>query len=510
MDHSIFSLIENSINNNKDEKLLSELCSKIDIDMSQIILFLKYFKKFLMLSSILDSEYLNYFNRISLTDLKANDELTDENFAKAVLIFIKFKRKNKNVDFVNLQTENDIKLHILILSQLDYKSLKYDVCYNEKLNLMKYLDIFKYISNINDEYAFESLSKQLVENDIESPLINRINLDNISYDKVLEYSQKYPNRIRTIDFFIFKDYAKIKKLMELNKESLISYPHGLIEYLIPLPNAYIFTLSDLSNVNLDYNYNLSKIKIVNGIRIGEDEEKLYITFLNKCPNIEQIHFGDISAEHLLNILEKINCPRIKRISAICEDLERDYDWVKVFERMPLLEDLSIVEHQTMWFTYEIMPIFSAEVKRLPFPLLEQLIRNYLNGSPERDIKLIFDDEFDEFWDYFKDKKYIISRISKVNGDCIYTSFDWLFKGIVNEYYKIDKMKNANYHYFYVETNFNETIFDFIKKNKIEYLTIQNGGEAYLNHLVKFKHIKFIFDNLSKIFLFRNNGDLEKI
>ena len=510
MDHSILSLIENSINNNNDEELLSKLSSKIDVDMSQIHLFLNYFKKFLILSSIQDSEYLNYFNRISLTDLKANDELTDENFAKAVLIFIKFKRKNKSLYFVNLQTDNDIKLNILILSQLDYKSLKYDICYNEKLNLIKSLDIFKYIYNLNDEYAFESLSKQLVENDIESPLINRINLDNISYEKVLEYSQKYPNRIRTIDFFIFKDYPKIKKLMELNQESFISYPHGVIEYLIPLPNAYIFTLSDLSDTNLDNNYNLSKIKIVNGIKIGENEEKLYINFLNKCPNIEQIHFGDICAEHLFNILENINCPRIKRISAICEDLERDYDWIKIFERMPLLEDLSIVEHQTMWFTYEIIPIFSAEVKRLPFPLLEQLIRNYLNGSPERDIKLIFDDEFDEFWDYFKDKKNIISRISNANGDCIYKSFDWYFKGIVNEYNKIEKIKNANYHYFYIETCFNNQIFEFIKKNKIEYLTIKSGGEAYLNLLVKFNHIKFIFDKSSKIFLYRNNGILERI
>ena len=509
MKNSILDLIEESINNKNNESI-SKVSLKIGIDFPQTILFLKYFQKFIILSSLLDSEYVNYFNKSCLSDLKENDELTNENFAKAIIIFIQEKRKNKNLYFVNLKNEDDLKLQILIISQLDYKSLKFDIFYNDNLDLRNNLNIFNYIYNINDEYAFESLSKELIENQIESPLINRINLDNISYEKVLEYSTKYPNRIKLIDFYIFKDYNKIKKLIELNKESLISYPHGKLEYLIPLPNAYIFTLTELSFIQLDNNYDLSKIIIVNGIRIGEDEENKYIDFLNKCPNIEQIHFGDICSEHLFKIIENINCPKIKRISSICEDLEREYDWIKVFQKMPLLEDLSIVEHQTMWWTYEISPIFLAEIKRISFPLLEQLIRNYLNGSPDRDISLQFDDEFDEFWDYFKNKKDIISRISKLNGDCVYVKLDYYFKAVVNEIHTIDRIKDANYHYFFVETPFNDKIFEFIKKNKIEYLFIRKGGEVKLDELIKCNDLKFVFDNTTKLFLFRNNGILERI
>ena len=507
---SVLSLIEDSINQKNNDKIISELSLRIAVDTGQILLFLKYFKKFIILSSILDSEYVNYFNKINLIDLKEDDDLTNENFVKAIIIFIKYKRKNKHLYFVNMQTENDIKLHILILSQLDYKSFKYDISYNEQLNLKDNLTIFNYMYNINDEYAFESLSKELVEKKIDSPLINRINLDNISYDKVLEYSQLFPNRIKSIDFYIFKDYNKIKKLMELNKNSLISYPHAKLEFLIPLQNAYIFTLTELSSDNLDIEYNLSKINIVNGIKIGDNEENLYINFLNKCNNIEQIHFGDISSEHLFKILKNINCPKIKRISAICEDLERDCDWLSVFEKMPLLEDLSIVEHQTMWWTYEIEPIFLAEVKRLPFPLLEQLIRNYLNGSPERDIKLSFDDEFDEFWDYFKDKNDILSRVSKLKGDCVYVSLDEYYKGIVNEYYTIDKIQETKYKFFFIETSFDLKILEFIKKNKIEYLFIKNGADMFLDEIIKCNHLKFVFDQSSKIFLFSNNGILERI
>ena len=217
--------------------------------------------------------------------MKEEDELTNVNYAKVIVIFIRNKRKNKNLYFVNIQSEKDIELHILILSQLNYKTYKYDISYNDKVNLIDHLNLFNYIYNLNDEYALESLSKQLVENQIDSPLINRINLDNISFEKVLEYSQKYPNRIKLIDFYIFKDYNKIKKIIELNQQSLVSYPHGKIEFLVPLPNAYIFTLIELSPYNLYDNYHLEKIIIVNGIKILEDEENLYIKFLNKVKKV---------------------------------------------------------------------------------------------------------------------------------------------------------------------------------------------------------------------------------
>ena len=487
MDNEILSLIEDLINNKNNEKI-NKLSLKIGIDISQTLLFINYFKKFTILSNILDSEYVNYFNKISLIDLKEEDELTNVNYAKVIVIFIRNKRKNKNLYIVNIQSENDIELHILILSQLNYKTYKYDISYNDKVNLIDHLNLFNYIYNLNDEYALESLSKQLVENQIDSPLINRINLDNISFEKVLEYSQKYPNRIKLIDFYIFKDYNKIKKIIELNQQSLVSYPHGKIEFLVPLPNAYIFTLIELSPYNLYDNYHLEKIIIVNGIKILEDEENLYIKFLNMCKNIEQIHFGEITSSHLFHILENIDCPKVKRISAICEDLERDYDWLKIFEKMPLLEDLSIEEHQTMWWTYEIKPIFLAEIKRLPFPLLEQLIRNYLKGSPERDIHLAFDDEFDEFWDYFKNKKDIISRISRLSGDCIYICLDYYFKAIVNEYNTIERIKDAKYLYFIVETPFNKDILEFVKRNKIEYLFIKKGGDLFIDELFLFLYI----------------------
>ena len=181
------------------------------MDISQTKLFLKYFQKFDILSSFLDSEYVNYFNSICLTYLKENDELTDENFAKAISIFIKEKPQNKNkkLYYVSLHSENDIKLNVLILSQLDYKSFKYEVSYDDKIDFKKNLDIFKYIST-DDIYDFEKLTKELIDNQIDSPSLNCVNLNDISIDKVLNYSEKYPNRIKMIDFYDFHENEKLK------------------------------------------------------------------------------------------------------------------------------------------------------------------------------------------------------------------------------------------------------------------------------------------------------------
>ena len=476
------------------------------MDISQTKLFLKYFQKFDILSSFLDSEYVNYFNSICLTYLKENDELTDENFAKAISIFIKEKPQNKNkkLYYVSLHSENDIKLNVLILSQLDYKSFKYEVSYDDKIDFKKNLDIFKYIST-DDMFDFEKLTKELIDNQIDSPSLNCVNLNDISIDKVLNYSEKYPNRIKMIDFYDFHENEKLKRLIELNKESLTNYPISNPQFLVPLENAHIISMSELIEDMNKIDYDLTKITWVNKIMIDYDgdQEKILINLLNKCPNLEELDFCDVGSEKLFKVLENIKCPKVKIITAQCEDLDRDYDWSKVFDNLPLLEEISIEEHQTMCWTYEISPIFLAENKRLSLPLLEQLIRNYLNGSQERDIKLQFDDEFDEFWDYFKDKKDIISRVSKLYGNAVNFDLDSYFKLNIGEYEMKEGFKDAKYYFCFVQIPFNEKIMEIIKKNKIEYLFILNGGDVNLDELKKCDDLKFVFDKKTKEFLFRN-------
>ena len=511
MEDSYLYLIEESISNGTIEKF-EELSLKLDIPNSQLNLFLNYFQKFSILSLLLDSKYVNYFNKITLTDLREKDELTDENFVKAIIIFIKEKRKNKKWYYISLQNENDIHLQILILSKLDYKSFIFEIDFNKNLDLKKNLNIFKYITYIDDNYPIKKLTTELIENEINSPIINLVNIDEISFDKVLNYSKKYPNRIRFIEYYDFKEYNKLKELIELNKESLLNYPHSNIKYLIPLKNAIILNLTDI-NEKINDNYDLSKIIEVCEIGFYEDKIEFIIDLLNKCYNVEVLKFNDITSEGLFYILKNINCPKVKKIYGVCENIDQEYDWNKIFEKMPLLEMLSIDEHQTMFWTYSIFPIFNAENKRLKYPLLEQLIRNYLNGSPDRDIKLQFDDEFDEFWDYFKDKKDIISRISQLNGEDVFFPLDSYFKITFSEYEEtIDKIKDAKYYFCFVEIDFDDKIFNFVKRNEIEYLFILNGGKINLNELKKCDKLKFVFDKITKKFLFRKdkNNILEEL
>ena len=275
MNDIFYPLIEGIIKIKNNESF-SKLSSKLNMDISQTKLFLKYFQKFDILSSFLDSEYVNYFNSICLTYLKENDELTDENFAKAISIFIKEKPQNKNkkLYYVSLHSENDIKLNVLILSQLDYKSFKYEVSYDDKIDFKKNLDIFKYIST-DDIYDFEKLTKELIDNQIDSPSLNCVNLNDISIDKALNYSEKYPNRIKMIDFYDFHENEKLKRLIELNKESLTNYPISNPQFLVPLENAHIISMSELIEDMNKIDYDLTKITWVNKIMIMTETKKKY-------------------------------------------------------------------------------------------------------------------------------------------------------------------------------------------------------------------------------------------
>ena len=89
---NIVQIIENSIKEtNKEDIIISKIRDKLNIDIKQTNLIIKYIKRFLILSSILDSRYMNYFNKTNLLDLREKDELTDENFSKAIVLFIKEK-----------------------------------------------------------------------------------------------------------------------------------------------------------------------------------------------------------------------------------------------------------------------------------------------------------------------------------------------------------------------------------------------------------------------------------
>ena len=119
------------------------------------------------------------------------------------------------------------------------------------------------------------------------------------------------------------------------------------------------------------------------IGFGENNEDILIRLLNKCPNIERLQFSDISSESFFKVLENIKCPKVKTIYATCEDLDRDYDWSKVFENLPFLEKLDIEEHHTMCWTYDVSPVFLAEKQKIIVSTIRTINQKLFKWKPRK-------------------------------------------------------------------------------------------------------------------------------
>ena len=517
MDDSILFLIENTIKNNNEENI-KKLSSTIDMDISQTKIFIKYFNKYNIFSSILDSKYANCINGINLKDLREKDDLTDQKFAKVISTFIKLKRKNKKWYYVQLKEKRDFNLEISILSQLDYKSFIYEIDFNYNLysSLYDNLNIFTYIKNVFNYDIFTKNIYNIIYKQIDCPSLSYVSLD-WGLDEIIQYSKKFQNRINVIyEYININQLDKVKQLLELNKESLSNYPHCNFDYLIPLKNAYYINLI-FPKGKIDNEYDFTKITRVNILDLRNLD--FIIDILNKCHNVEQLKFSTIPPKNLLYILENIKCPKIKEIFADCgiwldyEDIKNDYDLSKIFNNMPLLEKLNIEEktEYTGEFkkNYSVIPIFYSVKKRLAFPLLLKLIRNYLKNGSDRNIYLEFfnDKDFDEFWEILKDEKEILYRVRGLYVPSRKIFLDSYFEIEIDERFKtVDKIKPAKYYYCFVKSSFNENILEFIKKNKIEYLFILYPSKINLDELKKCNDLKFVFDKYNKIILFRNKND----
>ena len=94
-------------------------------------------------------------------------------------------------------------------------------------------------------------------------------------------------------------------MIEINKDSLTNYPISNPQFLIPLDNAHIISMSELIEDMDKIGYDLTKITCVNKIMIDYegDQEKILINLLNKCPNLEELDFFDVGSDIFLKILE---------------------------------------------------------------------------------------------------------------------------------------------------------------------------------------------------------------
>ena len=509
------NLINNAILN-ENEETYKNLNSVLNIEQDQIKYFLKYWKIYnTLFESDKYSKYANCFNGKELTEIPKIPEIKEQTLIKVISNFINLKGKEKELIKLNLNSTENLKFVKKILNEINNsKRFVYEIKLNKNLSLENDLDLFKYISNFTEKEKFNNLFKNVIENQIEIDNIFYINIDKFDLDKLISYSEKFPNKIKCLYAFKNENDEKIKKLCELNSESLIMIPNCKLNLYQNLNNIEIITVNSKPIPNpIPENFNFSKIKEIRTINLTfenkEQDEKLIINYINKCPNLEKISFSsfcEMEFETFLKIFTSISNTKIKFIQCQINDLEPESDFTPLFNKLPELEILDIEEHESMCYAYSIKPVWTSEKKRIAFPLLEILINNYLKNKTNF-IRLDFDDEFEGFYDYFKNKNNVLNKVLSFRGEkflnyelpfikeCSIKKSEDTLKFNVK---KIEKIEIK------CELNNNDLIQKFIEKVKPLFISfvIEENIEIVNNHLKNIDDdLKVVsFEKLNKIFI----------
>ena len=516
------NLINNAILN-ENEETYKNLNSVLNIEQDQIKYFLKYWKIYnTLFESDKYSKYANCFNGKELTEIPKIPEIKEQTLIKVISNFINLKGKEKELIKLNLNSTENLKFVKKILNEINNsKRFVYEIKLNKNLSLENDLDLFKYISNYTEKEKFNNLFKNVIENQIEIDNIFYINIDKFDLDKLISYSEKFPNKIKCLYAFKNENDEKIKKLCELNSESLIMIPNCKLNLYQNLNNIEIITVNSKQIPNpIPENFNFSKIKEIRTINLTfenkEEDEKLIINYINKCPNLEKISFSsfcEMEFETFLKIFTSISNTKIKFIQCQINDLEPESDFTPLFNKLPELEILDIEEHESMCYAYSIKPVWTSEKKRIAFPLLEILINNYLKNKTNF-IRLDFDDEFEGFYDYFKNKNNVLNKVLSFRGEkflnyelpfikeCSIKKSEDTLKFNVK---KIEKIEIK------CELNNNDLIQKFIEKVKPLFISfaIEENIEIVNNNLKNIDDdLKVVsFEKLNKIFIKNQSNNL---
>ena len=505
-------LIDNSIL--KDENKLKEFSDKFKINAEETKLFLKYYNVFNILNKIENnSNYLNIYKNIDLFSIQKRDNLTNEILFKIIATFL------NNLNIINT---NKIKFSLHLKFFIDFiKYLKDPEKYYFEFDfnlidsfILNNLYLFNYDSNLFEYYNENTLNaiKKIIENLIEIKSFKLIDLNYINIDKVIKYNEKYPNKfkeIRCYDNNISEE--KIRKIIELNSESLEITINGKLNLYKNCKNLQIIN-SGYQEIPYPFpeTINYSNIKEIywNSFE-NEDfnnQTQKIIEFYYKFSNLEIIYAGDICADFFFEIFSKIKCPKLKKLSAIVEDIsfeENENNYEKIISNFPLLEILEIEEHQTMNWSYAIKPIWIAESKRIPFPLLEILINNYLK-NPNNFIDLEFDIEFEGFYEYFKDKKNIMNRINHFEGnDYLNYELPFLKNISISNNDEFIKFNVKHVDEVVVSVDVNEKIKEFLFKVNPKFIHFKKEINNF-EEFCKIETIDFILFGNQKIYVKKEN------
>ena len=474
------------------EDKMKELAKSVGADE---VSFVNYFKIFQNLyDKSIPTSFANYFNKVSLFDLgNINKIKNEDSFLKAISSFINEVTCDKKKIYFELSNEESIQNVLKVLKAL--KTPKKYVYYVTKakpkkkgelptldIDFAKNKEIFELMDKVDDKEFFSDFVKKAIEEQIDVARIYYANLDELPIDKVIDYCTKYPNRIKELYAFDNKEYEKIQKICELNSESLVRTPNCKIDLYSKLKNIEAITInSEPLPKPLPDNFNYSSVKELDTIFVEDDSEEKTnqaLELINKCPNLEVVSFstfGELTQEQFFNIFTKTTSKKIRQIQATCTDFDENVDLTPIFQNLPKLSKFNIDCHCSMEFRFSLLPCISCERFAPSHPLLEQLLSNYIQEDEDHYILANFAQDFQEFYDYFKDKKEIMKRFERISGRaCENCDVPYVSELTVKRPREINNIIAKKIEVLNILCPLNDDIKKFIENKKPDFLKIKEG------------------------------------
>ena len=496
------------------EDKMKELAKSVGADE---VSFVNYFKIFQNLyDKSIPTSFANYFNKVSLFDLgNINKIKNEDSFLKAISTFINEVTCDKKKIFFELSNEESIQKVLKVLKAL--KTPKKYVYYVTKakpkkkgeiptldIDFAKNKEIFELMDKVDDKEFFSDFVKKAIEEQIDVARIYYANLDELPIDKVIDYCTKYPNRIKELYAFDNKEYEKIQKICELNSESLVRTPNCKIDLYSKLKNIEAITInSEPLPKPLPDNFNYSSVKELDTIFVEDDSEEKTnqaLELINKCPNLEVVcfsTFGELTQEQFFNIFTKTTSKKIRQIQATCTDFDENVDLTPIFQNLPKLSKFNIDCHCSMEFRFSLLPCISCERFAPSHPLLEQLLSNYIQEDEDHYILANFAQDFQEFYDYFKDKKEIMKRFERISGRaCENCDVPYVSELTVKKPREINNIIAKKIEVLNILCPLNDDIKKFIENKKPDFLKIKEGK------LEDTKDIKVVYNVESDEIIFK--------
>ena len=471
------------------EEKMKELAKSVSADESTFVSYYKLFQA--LYESVPATQYTNYFHGVSLFELeKVNKINNSDSFLKAIASFINEVSSDKKKlykIYLQFTTEESVQNIIKVLKMVkEPKSFFYYLNLNQpenvKIDFLKYKELFDYIEKVDDVQFFNEWVPKIIEQQIEVSRLYYVNLDEIATDKVIDYSTKYPNKIRELYSFDNKDYDKIKKVCDLNAESLIRIPNCKLDLYTNLKNVEIVTINSEPLPNpLPKDFNYASVKNLETIFIEDDSEEktnFVIDLINRCTNVETVtfaSFAELSKDQFFNIFTKITSKKIKEIGVTCQGFEQDIDYTPIFKNLPKLLKFGVELHSSMDFLFALHPIVSCELVAPSYPCLEQLITNYIKEDDDNYLRGDFPNDFEPFYEYFKNKPEIMNRFEKIFGGSVSTFEVPYFNKInIESPEDMEDIICKKIGTLHILCPLDDSIKKFVEKKKPDFIKIKEG------------------------------------